>query len=272
MADGIGASPQFETAEFKSQNTNTCGFCGLPLSTYYRLNGKMACENCAKNIQNTIPSDSGARYMKAVLLGLVGVVIGMAIYATVVIATGWTIGYLALAVGFIVAKLMMVGSGGIGGRKYQITAVILTYIAISVSAIPVFIAQYVKEKKAPTAVTQPAPKAEAPAPAAPAENDATAQQGDDANVKPVPMDSTVTPPSNPKPAFTPKPQHRTLAARDFAIGIAFLLGIGLVSPFLELKAGAGGFIGLIILFVGLQIAWKIAAGKPLATVEGPYTV
>jgi len=58
---------------------------------------------------------------------------------------------------------------------------------------------------------------------------------------------------------------------DYAKEAPNLILLGLASPFLELQASTGnGLIGLVILFIGLQIAWRIAAGGPHVTVEGPY--
>ena len=51
-----------------------------------------------------------------------------------------------------------------------------------------------------------------------------------------------------------------------AVGILALLG--LASPFLDLADPMHGLIGLIILFVGLRIAWKLTAGKPVEII-GP---
>ena len=49
-----------------------------------------------------------------------------------------------------------------------------------------------------------------------------------------------------------------------------MLGIGLISPFLELQDPVHGAIGLFILFIGLRIAWQLTASAPL-DVEGPYS-
>jgi hypothetical protein len=46
--------------------------------------------------------------------------------------------------------------------------------------------------------------------------------------------------------------------------------IGLASPFLELAEGGSGFIGLIILFVGMRFAWKMTAGRSNVKLEGPF--
>jgi hypothetical protein len=53
-----------------------------------------------------------------------------------------------------------------------------------------------------------------------------------------------------------------------AVGVLALLG--LASPFLELSDPAHGVIGLIILFVGIRIAWKITADRPV-NILGPLS-
>jgi hypothetical protein len=45
--------------------------------------------------------------------------------------------------------------------------------------------------------------------------------------------------------------------------------IGLASPFLALENPVGGAIGLVILFVGMNIAWKLTAG-PKIEILGPF--
>ncbi len=45
--------------------------------------------------------------------------------------------------------------------------------------------------------------------------------------------------------------------------------VGQASPFLELQNPGSGLIGLVILFVGLSIAFRMTAPKPL-DVDGPY--
>jgi cytochrome b561 len=49
---------------------------------------------------------------------------------------------------------------------------------------------------------------------------------------------------------------------------AFLFA-GLASPFLELQDPLHGVIGLIILLVGIRIAWKLTAETP-TEVLGPF--
>src|SRR5215470_2036048 len=141
----------------------------------------------------TTPGSDGA-FPRALLLGLIGAAIGCALYAGVEIITNIRWGYVSLAVGFIVAKLMMVGSKGIGGRQYQITAALLTYCAVSLSFIPIFL--YLT--------------------------------------------------------------HLSLSDAP----LAKLIQIGLTAPFLELQSDTfRGLIGLVILFVGMSIAWRMTGEK-----------
>ena len=52
--------------------------------------------------------------------------------------------------------------------------------------------------------------------------------------------------------------------------IGSLLFAGLASPFLELQDPIHGALGLIILFVGLRIAWQLTAEKKL-DILGPFS-
>jgi hypothetical protein len=73
------------------------------------------------------------------LYGIGAAVAGLILYATFAIATGIVIGYVSLAVGWMVGKAILKGSGGVGGRRYRITAALLTYAAVSMAAVPIWI-------------------------------------------------------------------------------------------------------------------------------------
>ena len=79
-----------------------------------------------------LPFDTGL-FAQAIGYSLIGVVAGAILNAGFIIATGINIGFLALIVGWLVAKTMMIGSGGRGGQPYQIAAVILTLISVALS-------------------------------------------------------------------------------------------------------------------------------------------
>ena len=254
MPDSIlgKSSPQFSTAEYAgTPGADCCRFCGQPVGgQYYRINDAMACRNCAEKLQESIPRNSHALFVRGLLCGVVGALLGLILYAAVGILTGLVIGYMSLGVGYLVAKAMMLGSKGTGGRRYQIAAVVLTYAAVSMAAIPIGVGLYLKEHKSvehSQTVQQPSspqpsqPATGAPEQSATKENDAT----EDANA----------------PSGEPRPGLGAVLGR--------LLWIGLASPFLELQDGLRGVIGIIILLVGIQIAWRMTAGKQIA-IFGPF--
>jgi hypothetical protein len=45
---------------------------------------------------------------------------------------------------------------------------------------------------------------------------------------------------------------------------------GLASPFYDLQDPVWGVLGLIILFVGIRIAWRMTQGQPDLDVTGPF--
>jgi hypothetical protein len=197
--------PQFNTAEYPGEPGSSCHFCQQPITTrYYRVNNRMACPACTEKAAHAVPQDSHAAFMRALFFGVGAAIAGLALYATVEIATGWIIGYVSLAVGWMVGKAMMAGSKGIGGRRYQIAAVLLTYAAVSLAAIPVIISRF-----------------------------------------------------------------------EFPDGVMAVFGQlawhGIASPFLALQDPLHGLIRLIILSVGIQIAWRITAGKKITGILGPFS-
>lgn len=192
-----------------------------------------------------MPQDCHAAFVRAILYGLVALPSGLVIYAAFAIATGITIGYLALAVGFIVGKAMMIGSKGVGGRRYQVAAVLLTYAAVSMASVPIAI-HYMK--------TQPSQRPSAQSQVTPKDSSSSAQ---DNSLGEAPQQNGSTASAAP-------------AKMSVAGAIGTLAMIGLASPFLELAEGGSGFIGLIILFVGMRFAWKMTAGRSNFKLEGPF--
>ncbi len=230
--------PQFATAEYAHiPGTERCRICNkVVFDDYYRVNNQMACAKCAGEAREGQPSDSHAAFARGLLLGGGAAILGLVAYAAFTITTNFYFGYIALGVGWLVAKAMLKGSNGIGGRRYQIAAVLLTYAAISMAAVPIGIASVVKHNK---------------------EKMAQHKQADD----------TATDDSGTAQNATQSSQPRS------GIGglVIQLVLRGLASPFLELQDPRHGLIGLVILFVGLRIAYQMTAARPLE-VDGPYRV
>jgi hypothetical protein len=135
--------PQFSRAEY-TQNTGipSCKICGTAIShEYFQVNTQLVCPGCAEKVRGGQVADGHAAFAQAVLYGTGAAVVGLMVYAGFTIATHFYIGYVALAVGWMVGKAMMKGSNGVGGRRYQIAAVLLTYAAISLASVPIMIAE-----------------------------------------------------------------------------------------------------------------------------------
>jgi hypothetical protein len=180
----------------------------------------LVCANCALQIKDQMPKDSQAVFVRGVLFGVGGAVLGFGIYVTFALVTGWMIGYVSLAVGYLVGKAVVMGSRGLGGRRYQVAAVLLTYMAVSFAAVPIAISQQMKQRSAQRHAAAP-----------------------DAAMQSAPKTNPVK-----------------------ALGVLAL--VGLASPFLELSDPAHGVIGLIILFVGIRIAWTMTRGR-VVNIIGP---
>ena len=160
MDDTSKGVPQFSTAEFAPNTpTMTCAACKRPITgQYFQINGARACPECTKKIQAQIPKDSHAAFVRALAFGIGGAVVGFALYVIFALATGLVIGWVSLAVGFIVGKAMSYGSRGAGGRRYQVVAVLLTYLAVSLSAVPIAIHQLRQHQDQTQAAGTPAPQ------------------------------------------------------------------------------------------------------------------
>jgi hypothetical protein len=198
-------TPQFSTAEYTESSNGYCVACKQAITArYYSVNNKVVCESCAQQLERRFPKDSHAAYMGALLFGVGAAIIGMILYAAFTIVTHIYLGYVSLAVGWLVGKAIMLGSKGIGGRRYQITSAILTYAAVSIAAIPIAISGHM--------ISKPSSGAD----------------------------------------------------------LLQLLMIGLASPFLGLQDPLHGIIGLIILGVGIRIAWRMTAGLGRVNIQGPY--
>ena len=77
-----------------------------------------------------------ARFVQAITYGIVAAIVGSIVYAAFTIITHIEIGYVAIGVGYLVGKAMLHATQGLGGRKFQIASAVLTYIAVSMAAVP----------------------------------------------------------------------------------------------------------------------------------------
>jgi hypothetical protein len=246
MSDSFGNStPQFGTAEYGTKpGSILCEFCHQPLSgAYYRVNAAMACPGCAERMRSEIDRGKHAAYVRALTYGIGAAVVGLIGYALIaILLQGWVISYMSIGVGWLVGTAMMKGSNGVGGRRYQVAAILLTYAAVSMAAVPIGI-HFADEGRQKRQAQQQ--KIE----------DEQRQLEQESGQKPS------------LPQASPKVERPTISLGTWLGRLALL---GLASPFLELQSSPGwGAMGLLILFFGMRIAWRIAAGRPFG-VFGPF--
>jgi hypothetical protein len=249
---------------------------------YFRVNRAISCTACAQSAKTAIPGDSHAAYVRALLFGAGGALIGLIAYSAFGIITGLVLGYLSLGVGYVVGKAMMAGSKGVGGRRYQVAAVLFTYAAVSMSAIPMAIAYGVKHRREA--------RVQKTASVADEEKQFQKEFGSSAS-KPIPprADSQSSNPNGSSaPSTSPTassnlatstaqatnssaPRQRVpVSRRNPAAALGYLAMLGLISPFLEFQDPVHGLIGLVILMVGIRIAWQLTAAKE-PDIVGPFS-
>jgi hypothetical protein len=111
--------------------------CRRPIAAeYFAIRDKTLCPACCDVVKSPPKGKAAGRFFKALAMGLGAGLLGAIIWFAIRKATGYEIGLVAVAVGFMVGKAVRKGSGGRGGRVYQVMAVILTYSCIASNYMP----------------------------------------------------------------------------------------------------------------------------------------
>ena len=223
---------QFDRVEPINGAASACVPCGVPIAaTYYAVNGHTVCPSCADQVTNNVQEPLRSDYLRAALYGAGAAFAGALVYFAIVALSGYEIGLIAVAVGWAVGKAVQRGSRGIGGRKLQIMAVVITYFSIVGSYVPLIIK---------SAIDNP-----------PGQKQVAASGRDAGNGK--------------QPATPPVSQPTEFSVSAMIVGVAILFAYTLVLPFMQ---GLSSIIGLFIIFIGLFEAWKLNKRVPIV-VEGP---
>jgi hypothetical protein len=140
MSDEPKGDLQFERADFEwaAKASAPCAACGQAIwGVYYAANGRVLCERCKTLLDQAANQGSGAgRFLRATLYGLGAGAVGSGIWYAVRAATGYEVGIIAVAVGFMVGAAVRKGSNGRGGWRYQALAMFLTYGSIVSAYVP----------------------------------------------------------------------------------------------------------------------------------------
>ncbi len=119
-----------------------CANCGREIvDEYWSVGSAVVCGRCKASLEQSQQSTGGitgrsGRFSKALLLGVGGMILGAAVWYAVARFANLEIGLIAILLGWLVAKGILKGSGDRGGRRYQVMAVLLTYLGIGLGYVP----------------------------------------------------------------------------------------------------------------------------------------
>lgn len=214
----------------------SCTACHRPLDEYFELGGNMICATCAATIN---AGKGSAAFLRALLFGAGAAVLGTIIWLAILSATKMELGLVAIAIGLLVGFAVRKGAGGGAGWKYQTLAMVLTYMSITFSYVPMVLKGF----------REAAGQRDAAAAAA-----AEGAQAQDKSAEATGAGGA------PAPAAA-KPAVSTAAV---VVAYLFVFGFAMVLPFL---AGAENIMGWIIIGIALYEAWKI---NRRVSVSGPF--
>lgn len=127
---------QFDKAEFQDQRPK-CGACQTVLEgTYFQLAGTNICANCAELVRTGQGKASVLGFLRGSLYGVGAALAGAVGYGLFQALTGIEFALITIGIGWLVGVAMRKGAGGVGGRRLQVVAVVLAYLAITLSSIP----------------------------------------------------------------------------------------------------------------------------------------
>lgn len=117
-----------------------CTKCQAPIeSTFYRIGGKALCPRCTHvaRLARSAPADPSL--FRGVLYGLAAAVAGASGYAAMIIFTGYEYAVVAVLVGSLIGFAVRSGYGVPGNWPVRVIAVVLTYCALTLSYVPVWL-------------------------------------------------------------------------------------------------------------------------------------
>jgi hypothetical protein len=266
--DAADAPLDFNAPPDRSTALPACSSCSTPITgQYWSVGPAVLCDSCREALEqgrevSTDVSSRTARFTRALVYGVGGMLAGSAIWYGVARLADLEVGLIAILLGFLVGRGVFLGSGKRGGRRYQVLAVVLTYLGIGLAYVP-FAIDAMRKDAHPTELTRqgPAPTADRPA----AELSPAEAAREEAR-----LDSVIA--------------AQEQRARDPAesrsgpgpVGILALLGVALVGVLtLPLVVTIGGLPGSIISLAiygfAVMEAWKLTRRVHIP-VTGPFKV
>lgn len=253
---------QFDRAESTApeQPALSCTVCKRAiLDKYYTANGATVCDGCRQQLERELTAPN-RQWPLAIALGVGAAILGAILYFGVTAITGYEIGLVAIAVGWLVGRAIQKGTGGRGGRGYQVAAVLLTYLSVAGAYSGLAVREMIGGAVQDTLAAAPAPDQDDPVGSEQTSTDSSA--GDsvlaitpDVSAEQDADRTTTDDPSQPG-------GNAWLALAGLMLGLPIVSALGSLP---------GGLISLLILGIGLHQAWRMT-GKLSIDLQGPFQV
>lgn len=216
-----------------------CLACKTPIeSEYYEMNNATVCSSCRPKVEAAAETPRGmGTLLKAGVFGLGAGIAGAIVYYAVIALANLEIGIVAILIGYMVGYAVRRGAGGRGGRRFQVLAVVLTYLSVGMAYTPLAIKGALESNK---------------------EEKAGAVSKNAGNSQPV--------------ASTGDGISEDTESGSIVVALGFLIGLTAVLPVLVVFGSLpSGLISAAIIFFGMRQAWTMTRA-PSLTVFGPYRV
>jgi hypothetical protein len=229
-----------------------CTVCKTPLRTqYYHVAEQPACATCKEAVERSNQAAaaqvrSPGTMARAFLFGLGAAIAGAILYYGVIEITGWEIGLVAIVIGFMVGWAVQKATRNVGGRRYQILAVVLTYFAVGLAYTPFALKSSGSSRE--TAALADSALVES---AANVSADSGAEQSGAAAAS-ASADTTAA--------------VGTMAALGYTFLFVFILPVLYIAGSMP-----SGLISAVIILFGMLQAWKMTARTEIP-ISGPYRV
>jgi hypothetical protein len=256
----------FSSPADQSPSNPVCSSCKAEISDQYWAAGPAVlcgtCRDAVERGQSVSPEVTArtGRFTRALLLGVGGMLVGATVWYAVAKLANIEAGLIAILLGFLVGKAVFAGSGNRGGRRYQVLAVVLTYLGIGVAYTPFAVEEFQKAARVSADSTRAATDAGSTS------RPLSQLSGAELEAETHRLDSILA------AAETPAAP----AEKPGLLGILALLGIALAGIFtlpvlLTIGGLPGSLISLLIYGFAIMEAWKLTRASKLE-LTGPFRV
>jgi hypothetical protein len=249
-----GGELQFESVVPRTDGAGTataCTLCHTPFAAeYFDVGGQQICRACSDKVayQTSTPREMST-LVRAGIAGTIAAILGALLYFAVIAISGFEVGLVSIAIGYMVGYGIRLGTRGRGGRRFQVIALVLTYWAIGLAYSTLGIKALIDARSEGDTASISGPQKSG------AQQDAAGQPA-------APATQVAAAESDQAP----------MTGAQFVLVLLYLLGFTFVMPVLAIASDMpGGLISGAIIVFGMMQAWKMTA-VPVVTVTGPYRI